>query len=822
MTEENKVVPFEMEILDWVNPDKIEELHLTERLNEISLIGTPKEFFEKDPHLTDIHFKRTQQLAARYMKNNNFDQAKFMDYLRNRLFFIELMYAQVYHSNVEIEPRPGQVLGSKLMTISHFFKGSFIGEYPTGSGKSFMYLIYASALYVLGEERTCIATAGINLQEQLDHKDLPFVASIYQSVTGSAFPYVLIKGRQNYACNVKLERIQGVIDARIQFAGIENQKAFTDYMNKIPRTGFDGDLSNIHAQLTPEVKDALTVRDSASGGCSRCESKQECYFYMRSKRAGSSAVVVINYHVFYTEFEKIKTPGFLSGGRPDTYVFDEAHEFSVIGRDFSERSFGSDTIKWMGAKFSHIEEMASDSMYKAFKLLSFSDFEGINTKAALEHLRKTHIAHSQKWLASITKYSKFSQTDVILNSGEWLNTQPVLDSMERLKDCLEGVTNGLVRLLGYSEVSQIQAVDEDNPGKYADELRVLNAIGELTENLKEYKLLLKDFMDPYRNDAKEVFWLSIDGEDIYTKSKKTEIETLLQILKESSDRISTVSVSATLAVNSSFSFYKASVNIPEEFVSFEVIGESPFDLKTQELWYLPEGALSGKDASKDYDDYVADRVTELVSISNGGALVLFTSKRSMDYVYGLVSNRLKHMTIYKQGESSKKILLDLFTKDVDSVLFANRSFFTGIDVKGESLRLIILDKLPFENPTDPVSRTLSNKPGGFKNYAIPTMVTTLKQIVGRGIRSRSDKCVIAFMDNRLKTANYASLVRATFSVGGNRSSRTEKLEEVIDFMSAYTTKQEVIKASEVDLWDTDSSDIPFKAIDFSKLNNKTF
>lgn len=767
---------------------EIERLGLTDWANKIFLSETIQDLFENDGQLTSAHLERVRRLAK--LKNverpNSFNVNEFINYCKKGLLFIELFYARILDSNRDIEPRPSQVLGSKLMYLSHFFKASFIGEYPTGSGKSFMYLIFAAALYFTNGERTIVATAGINLQEQIDNKDAPYISGIYRDLVGKNLPYLLIKGRQNYACNKKLKKLFEMLDGGVAFA-VQDEESFKRYLKNIPRHGFNGDLSNIDEYLTYELKEALTVRDARMGGCNNCEMKGECYFYTKTSTSNRSAIVIINYHVLLTEIEKIKSPGYLSGGLPTAYIFDEAHELASISRDFSEIVVSGEKMKWLISKLSHIEGIAVDSAHPKISKLTFSNVGGLRPKTKLEELNQIFRLEAPKWYETLSAFasSRFS-SDVIIPAEYAMKVEGLLEGLSEVNDMLTTICEIIAQdYLNFPSVEALYAAAEESDGSYDTELHVVSMIEDTMTTIGEYIATVRCFSRPALRREDTVYWLSneVDGREskVSFKIKMVDTHIVEKLIKRATTRPSMTSVSATLAVDDSFAFYRTAMDIPPELISFEVVGESPFKLKEQEMWYLPKEAQSAKGADESFDALVSSQIIELLTLSKGGALVLFTTRKSMDSCYNIVSKAMPELNILKQNSTSKKILLERFTNDINSVLFANRSFFTGVDVKGPSLRLIILDKLPFDNPTDPVNRTLSERPYGFQRFAIPSMVTILKQIVGRGVRSTTDKCVIAFMDSRLKTAGYASTIRQSFSVGGNAPRKTEKIEDVALF-----------------------------------------
>jgi ATP-dependent DNA helicase DinG len=769
-----------------VSDQKIKELDLLEKFEAIQKAETITALFEGDVTLGTQFLPRIKELSK---EAPNFSKEDFLHYLKEGLFFIDAMYAQIYKNNPGIEHRSAQVNGSKLMYISHYFNADMIAEYPTGSGKSFMYLIYAATL----SKKVSIVTAGISLQEQLYAKDMPYIASVYKQVTeGGSLAYSLIKGRQNYACNTKLGKLIQMIDSNVQLVA-EDPAAMKDYILKIPRHGFNGDLSNIDAPITQEIKEALTVKDARSGGCSSCDQKNvDCHYYRNLKSAAASDVVVINYHVFYTELEKIRTLGFLSGGTPAAYVFDEAHEFAIIGRDFSEESFGPYFTSHIKRQLSYIEERSADVDHSACRNLVFTNAAGLNIRLIVDELKEVVESESQSWRPFMDENKDRFSSDIILHGEQSVSTKQIRGKMATLSISLDSVSELIVDRTGFPSKEALYAYAEENEGSVISEvLAVIESIDDLSAEIMLMAMHCDKFQDPSKRSDSFIYWLSeeVRKDDVLIslKSKRVYLDTFSKIKNfptESGACIPTVSVSATLAVGSSYKFYRNNMGINPTGVSFEIISASPFDLRKQELWYMPEDAMSGKGATEAYDSFVAKNIIDLLSISKGGALLLFTSKKSMDNVYFAVKRAMPGLRLLKQNDTSRKILLDEFTKDINSVLFANKSFFTGVDVKGPSLRLLVIDKLPFENPTDPVSRTLSGGENGFRTYAIPAMVTTLKQIIGRGIRSVDDKCVIGILDDRLKNSMYASTIRDTFTSSNNHSKRTHSLAEVGIFMNS--------------------------------------
>jgi ATP-dependent DNA helicase DinG len=286
-----------------------------------------------------------------------------------------------------------------------------------------------------------------------------------------------------------------------------------------------------------------------------------------------------------------------------------------------------------------------------------------------------------------------------------------------------------------------------------------------------------------------VKWVSQDKKDkrVSFHSKEINVTGINEYLFDN-PTISTASVSATLSAGKSFDFFRSNLDLDRLNTSYEVISPSPFNLKEQELWFLPKNALSASKKDTDGEEYnrmVAENLSKLLSLSGGGMLALFTSYKAMQEAYNMVSFSNPHTRILLQGDKPRKKLIEDFSDDMDSSLFGTRSFFTGVDVQGKSLRVLVIDKLPFENPSDPVTRTLSSGPSGFYNYSIPNMLMMLKQIIGRGVRSKTDKCAIVFFDKRISKSSYSKIIKRTFESSGNHAPRTTSIARVQDFLDNY-------------------------------------
>jgi ATP-dependent DNA helicase DinG len=287
------------------------------------------------------------------------------------------------------------------------------------------------------------------------------------------------------------------------------------------------------------------------------------------------------------------------------------------------------------------------------------------------------------------------------------------------------------------------------------------------------------------SDNKIVYWVENKEGKIHIKLKPVSVSDELYENFFSKRDLSCIVTSATLSVNGNFNYIKEQLglnrSIENKSVS-EFIGQSPFDLKSQELWYLPTEIIDGDSKnSRAFQELLPKQLIEILEVSKGGVLCLFTSNFNLNYAHSAVSKALPKMRILKQGNLPRTKLIEQFKDDRDSVLFATRSFFTGVDIPGDSLRCLIIDKFPFPSPGDPVMMKIQKLlgPKTFGKHYIPEMVITLKQAVGRGVRTITDKCVIVILDGRMATANYKGEIFNSFSY---EKTGTRNIEDVKKFL----------------------------------------
>lgn len=654
--------------------------------------------------------------------------------------------------------RPSQKEAAKMVKTAINNKNIFLLEGETGFGKSFAYLFPAMLDIVESDftHKVVIVTSGISLQEQLYNKDVPFVAkvlaSMFPGVKQNDFRTTLLKGRQNFICNLKTDYLG--LDGKI----IDSQ--YKDIANflKYDKTG---DLSRLDFVPSIDILEniACTKKRECIGG--QCEFKQDCYYDKHKKSLAFSNVIITNYHMLFSD---LKTGGKILP-KYDTLIFDEAHEMAGIFRDFDSDKISSTTASYLRNKFSELlnlepsykDKIDSDAV-NLFMIEYTNVFQNIKSKFYKQ-------IEDKPFLLS----DKSDLPDEFFNLDEQLSS--ITEPIHYLKDRLE------------EKITYLGEDDVDEKKLLTKQLQVCGDIIEISQSIFMY---IENF-DNIIADKNNVVWLENINDNLSINLKKVDVgEKIKQNFFESQD-LTTIFTSATISTGGNFDYIKEQLGIRLSSKKvMEFIGSSPFNLTEQQLWYLPQGAIDGNKFG--FDKSIAPHIADIVEAVGGGTLCLFTSVKNMRNAYyelrSLIGNRY---TIYVQNDMPKSKLIEEFKKDRNSILLGTRSFFTGIDVPGDSLRCVVIDKFPFPQPTDPVQQRLQQRDNSFYKYSIPEMIITLKQAIGRGVRDINDKCVVSILDGRMSTARYKIKINNSFPY---KKTGTRNIEDVKKFGEQFMIGEE--------------------------------
>ena len=633
------------------------------------------------------------------------------------------------------EQRDSQI--KLLKGICHAFNEDKIAvfEAGTGVGKSFAYLIPAILWSVQNKERIVISTGTINLQQQIFEKDIPFA----QKITGTKIKSLLVKGRQNYIC---LRRYFETINEIDLFT---EEKEELDNIKEWLKSTKSGDKSDLSFMPTESLWQRI---NSESDGCrgSLCPHKDKCYVMKVKKEASSAQILVVNHHLLFADIEMRLANGFDTTGVLPPYkklIFDEAHGIENAATSFFSEGFN---------RFNLMKQIRL--IYRARKGnkagLIFS-LETLSTETSCVGDLVSQIGLLESHLFELDE-----TTDKLMGKSYSLRVfdNPRYDFKE-LFDVFRLIASDLAiicKMLG-DTLKGISEEDKkvDSVWEATTILRRLEAIAGFCSNFIRYD-----------ENPDKVFWIE-KGKFINYYQTPLDMSTLLH--KGIFEAFSTVvCTSATLGIASNFSFWmrRTGILFEDKDRILQGIFDSPFPYKKNTIFAIPTDAVPADDFN--FQSYVEDVLPRLIKASDGRTLVLFTSYESLKSAYeGCFSTLSKSgINLYKQGDDDRFRLLEKFKKDTSSVLFGTYSFWEGVDVPGEALSHVIIVKLPFGVPTDPVFAARSDaiaKRGGnsFMELSVPDAVIKFRQGFGRLMRKSTDKGSVTVLDKRLITKQYGSI-----------------------------------------------------------------
>jgi len=602
-------------------------------------------------------------------------------------------------------------------------KRHLIVEAGTGTGKTLAYLMPV----IRSGKRVIISTGTKNLQEQLFYKDIPFLEHALFGDSGTRLSVCYMKGRNNYLCRKKLYDLtdQPVLSGLQE---IDQYRAITAW-EKATATGDRAELAEL-----PETSQLWHKLDARSDACigQKCSEFERCFITEMRRRGMESDIVIVNHHLFFADLAiKLQADGAPDAGilpEAAAVIFDEAHELEDVAGNY----FG------ISVSNLRVDDLARD------------------VETSLQHNRMMSASLSGA-LGSLRERSQFFFSLLPPGEGRFaFETRP--EFLEENGDEFLALNQALTRFAG--ELEGLPQKPEE----------VFNFV----RRAQEIQMQLSFAMES--DDRNTVFWIERRGgrgnyQDSRTINKGASApegnrgrqNVFLQatpidvgpILREClwSKLECAVLTSATLAVGGGFEYIRQRLGMEH---ARESVLPSHFSYESQALFYVPPDLPDTR--TPQFTAKAAARIRQLLEITRGRAFVLFTSYAQMNDIYNRLLGELE-FPMLRQGDAPKSALLDEFRLTPHAVLFATSSFWQGVDVQGEQLSCVIIDRLPFAVPSDPVvaARVKAiDADGGnaFFQYQVPAAVITLKQGFGRLIRSLHDRGLLVLLDNRILKKQY--------------------------------------------------------------------
>jgi ATP-dependent DNA helicase DinG len=620
----------------------------------------------------------------------------------------------------EYEHRPGQIEMAEAVLRAFEQKQHLIVEAGTGTGKTLAYLVPAIAAACGSGARIVISTGTKNLQEQLMEKDIPFL----QDILPKKFRAAVMKGRNNYAC---LHRIKRAESTPI-LEGLDQIDQFDEVFRWVTQTetGDRGELSNL-----PENLPFWRHIDARSDTClgQKCPDYEPCFITRMRQRAIDADVIVVNHHLFFADLALRN--GAYGAVLPDyaAVILDEAHQIEDVASEY----FG------IGASSYQIDDLLRD--------LSYLKFEDRETERQFSHLSVRVQRFADAFWVSFREGRGLEGRFALAargssaRPGQDIHWEPddeaqadVTANREQDSSAATALDHALYRIETSLDALKDPPTDADNILRRVRQLRFdLNFINKA-------------------DDKQFVYWIERRGRGVFLRASPIDVSGLLQ------DRLfekvpTVVLTSATLSSAGNFRFIRERLGLDQ---GEDMIAESIFDFRNQAVLYLPPQMPDPR--SPQWGRAAAEEVIKIINATEGRAFVLSTSNAGMNELYERVASQVDY-PCFVQGSAAKGELLKKFRSTPNAVLFATSSFWQGVDVRGDQLSCVIIDKLPFAVPSDPVvaarQRQIEEQGGSsFYEYSVPQAVISLKQGLGRLIRSTTDRGVLAVLDPRLRTKMY--------------------------------------------------------------------
>ncbi len=603
--------------------------------------------------------------------------------------------------------------------------GILLAEGGTGTGKTLAYLVPA----ILSRTRVLISTGTKNLQEQIFFKDIPLL----RDALDVPFTATYMKGRANYLCIHRFAAMKAEANLRTPedqsyLADLTAWAASTD-------TGDRAELDDLPDDL-PFWNEIAATSENCLG--MECPEYDDCHVTRMRRRASESDLVIVNHHLLCAD-AAVRQSSF-GEVIPECHwcVIDEAHQLEDVATQY----FG------IAVSTYRLDELVHDGE----RLLGTGTISDLESRTELARLLATVQQRGHGLFDALSKLREPGRRDDRIRVDAQ-HLEPCAGLGAELSGSLESVESAIGLVKDASD----------------DLLSIGRRAGEIRDQLR---FLLN------ASDADFVYFLETRGRGVFLRAAPIDVSAIVSELLLDRMR-ATILTSATLTVEQSFSYIRDRLGIRE---AHELRLNTEFDYATQTLLYLPRNMPDPRDPA--FCRALSHEVLEILRRSAGRAFVLFTSYANLREVHALIESALDY-PLYVQGTAPRSALLRDFRDTPHAVLLATSSFWQGVDVVGEALSCVIIDKLPFASPSDPITAArieaiAARGDEPFHDYQVPLATLTLLQGLGRLIRHRSDRGVLAILDPRLRTKGYGSRFLASLPP----APVTHALQDISDFLGS--------------------------------------
>lgn len=636
--------------------------------------------------------------------------------------------------------RAAQTEMAKAVANAIATQTTLIAEAGTGTGKTYAYLMPA----LLWGGKVIVSTGTKNLQDQLFLRDIPTIRRVLKAPVTVA----LLKGRSNYLCHYHLERTlqNGRLSSREDVGYLRDISRFM----KTTSTGDKSELVRV-----PESASVWNLVTSSKDTCmgSECQYYQDCFVMKARKEAQQADVVVVNHHLFFADLALKETGIAELLPTANTVIFDEAHQLPDTATLFFGESVST----------SQILELCRDVLAEG-----------------LSHARDG--AEWAKLVAPVERSARdlrlaFPQDSIRLALAQIATSSVFFPELDNLKLHMQALIDVLEKQAERAET--------------IEQCRV-RAI-QLSQQLRSWNS--SDAVKPKQADEPEcVLWIEAYASALQLHRTPLSIAPIFNKQREGTPR-TWIFTSATMAVKNDFSHYVAQMGLGDEFAK---AWPSPFNYEQQGMLYVPEKMPQPN--TREYSDAVLAAALPVIEAAGGKTFLLCTTIKAVKYsaeqLRQIFSDKKITFPLFVQGEAGRNELLDRFRAAGNGVLIGSQSFWEGVDVRGAALSLVIIDKLPFAPPDDPVLSAriaAMERQGlnGFMHHQLPEAIINLKQGAGRLIRDESDKGVLMICDPRLISKPYGKRIWQSLPA----FARTRVLGDVLQFF----VKLEAERAAEINI-----------------------